>query len=193
MKYEFNHKRLALLSVCLVLLIMLSFAAGLVTGIGLWMPTREEIALLKRRPVTETARVSAPQPGPPPLQSAPPVGGPEPAKPPVVEAAAAPPPQLPEPASGPAEASPAAAPEDEGGFALQVGSFRDEKNARQLLSDLKERGYSARIMTSLDGEQREWHAVRLGTYKTLSTAARAAADFSGKERIQALVRRSNTL
>jgi len=169
---------------------MLSFAAGLVTGIGLWMPTREEIALLKRRPVTETARVSAP----PPPQPAPPAGGPEPAKPPVVEAAAAEPQQLPEPASGPAEASPPpAAPEDEGGFALQVGSFRDEKNARQLLSDLKERGYSARIMTSLDDEQREWHAVRLGTYKTLSTAARAAADFSGKERIQALVRRSNTL
>ncbi len=82
----------------------------------------------------------------------------------------------------------------EGGlFALQVGSFLDPKNARQLQADLKDRGYNTSVITALDADQREWHLVRMGAYKTLESAAKAAADFSGKERINALVRRANAL
>jgi cell division protein FtsN len=78
-------------------------------------------------------------------------------------------------------------------FALQLGSFLDPKNARQLQAELKDRGYNSSIVTALDSEQREWHVVRMGSYKTLESAAQAAADFSGKERINALVRHANTL
>src|SRR5438128_7270584 len=107
MKYEINRTRMALLSVCLVLLIMLSFTAGLVAGIGLWMPTRAEIALLKRRSPEATAHVSAPppvHPNPPAPQPAAAAGGPEPALAPVTATAGPPgPAAAPAPVAGAAE------------------------------------------------------------------------------------------
>jgi cell division septation protein DedD len=193
MTYEFSRKRLAALACCLILLVVFSFSAGLVAGIGLWMPTREELAILRHKPGEETAHVS-----PRPVQPAPPVQ-PPPTRPAEPAANSSPQPE----AAAPVQSLAAPQPEQpshelastaEGDlFALQVGSFLDPKNARQLQSDLKDRGYNASVITALDADQREWHVVRMGSYKTLESAGQAAADFSGKERINALVRRANAL
>lgn len=78
-------------------------------------------------------------------------------------------------------------------YSLQLGAFLDAKVARQLQTDLRERGYRAEIYTAVDSEQREWHAVRIGGFPTLAGASAAAATFTSRERIQALVRRSNAL
>ncbi len=171
MNYHFSRKHLAALAVCLALLILFSFSAGLVAGVGLWMPTRQELAMLKHNRPEQAARISL---APPPAVLAP------------VEPPAAPLKEQPAP-------DPASTEAQGDLFALQVGSFLDPKNARQLQADLKDRGYNTNVVTALDAEQREWHVVRMGAYKTLESAARAAAEFSGKERINALVRRASTL
>jgi cell division protein FtsN len=193
MTHQFSRKRLAALACCLILLVLFSFCAGLVAGIGLWMPTREELAILRHKTAEEAAHVATRPP-----QSAPPV---QPPPPPSAEAAGS---SIPQPAPE-APAQPLAAPQpqqparelastaDGDLFALQIGSFLDPKNARQLQADLKDRGYNTSVITALDADQREWHLVRMGAYKTLESAAKAAADFSGKERINALVRRANAL
>ena len=106
--------------------------------------------------------------------------------------AAPPAPQAATRQTGPA-ASAAVSPDERDAFSLQLGAFRDAKNAHQMQSDLKERGYSANIFSALDSEQREWHTVRIGGFDALASASRAAIDFTGKERIQGLVRRSNAL
>lgn len=78
-------------------------------------------------------------------------------------------------------------------FALQLGSFLKPENAKQLQAELKDKGYAATIFRSTDADQRTWHTVRISGFKTLVAASQAAADFSAKERIQALVRRSDSL
>ena len=206
-EFGFDGKSLAVLAAGLCVIMFLTFAAGVVTGIALWTPTRKELAALKNQgqshgPV-ETAH-AAPPPvvpaaaTPPPPQSATlaPVSTPPPPAPAEPPKAVEPAPQQPA-ATTVASAAPPAAPatpeENANLFSLQLGSFLDVKNARQLQTDLKERGYNTIIFTALDGEQREWHVVRIGGFKTMASAAHAAADFSGKERIPAWVRRSDRL
>jgi hypothetical protein len=167
MNYHFSRKHLAALAVCLVLLILFSFSAGLVAGVGLWMPTRQELAMLKHNRPPQAVLAAQPLVSP----SAKPAGAPvEPSAAPLKEQPTKEQP-TPDPASTEAEGDL---------FALQVGSFLDPKNARQLQADLKDRGYNTNVVTALDAEQREWHVVRMGAYKTLESAARAAAEFSGK-------------
>lgn len=218
MTLHFDRKRILVLSIGLGVTGILIFSAGLVTGIILWTPTREEIAALKdakpaeavKKPAVPTlaslasaakqdVKTAAPPPQPPAVPSPSEV----PAAP--VQPAAAPSADSPvPPAPAPSAAAPAAPPApsasngtplnaDAQDFSLQLGSFLDAKNAKQLQTDLKERGYAASIFTAMDSEQREWHVVRIGGYKTLASAAQAAANFSNKERIQALVRRSDAL
>jgi cell division septation protein DedD len=213
MTFHFTRKRLVTLVAGLVLVAVLTYAAGVITGIALAIPTRQELALLKasKHPLA-AGSISAALPAAPAL-AAPAITAPQmPAAPPALTAAAAPPAVAPSAAATPAAPQPAsalpnpqqtaspqpaaAAPgldDDADTFSLQIGSFRDVKNARQLQTDLKERGYAANVLTALDSDEREWHVVRIDGYKTLASAARAAADFSRKERLQALVRRSNNL
>jgi cell division protein FtsN len=224
MTYHFTRKRLVTLVAGLGLLIVLTYAAGVVTGIVLVIPSRQELALLKAgKPALAAGLVSphlpaaapAAAPAAPPLPviaapqspvitAAAPPALTAPAPPAITAAVApapapastAPAPALPNPQQTAAPQPPAAAPladDDTDTFSLQIGSFRDAKNARQLQTDLKERGYTASVLTALDSDAREWHVVRIDGYKTLASAARAAVDFSRKERLQALVRRSNTL
>jgi cell division septation protein DedD len=201
MTYHFDRKQLVILVVCLGLVIVFTYAAGVVTGVAMVIPTREELALLKAgRPASSATLAQAHLPGAVPAPALPVTPVPQPAaatratEPASIPAPGAPATPAAPPTAPPAPAVAAAAPPDDtDGFSLQVGSFREPKNARQLQNDLKERGYATSVLTALDAEQREWHVVRIDGYKTLASAARAAADFSGKERIQALVRRSNSL
>jgi cell division septation protein DedD len=184
-EFGFDGRSLAVLAAGVCVIMFLAYAAGVVTGIGLWMPTRKEIAALK-----DHGPVPAPAPAPVQTAAATPVPPPAPA--PAPAPAPTPASEAPKPAEAPAPA-PAPPAEATDIFSLQLGSFLDAKNARQLQTDLKERGYNSIIFTALDSEQREWHVVRIGGFKTMVSAAHAAADFSGKERMPAWVRRSDRL
>ena len=67
-QFEFDGKVIAVLAAGLCGILFLTFAGGVVTGIGLWMPTRKEIALLKdQRPATPAPVQTAAAAPPPPL------------------------------------------------------------------------------------------------------------------------------
>jgi cell division septation protein DedD len=218
MIYEFSGKRLYALLACLAVLGLLMFAAGVVTGLGLAMPTRQEVALLRAAKPSNAFAAAAPPhvpaavpalalpalPKPPAIVAVPPAQQPpaapaattpavEPApNPPAQQAAAAPAP-APAPAAGAVAATNLAQAEEQAAFALQLGSFRDLNHAKQLQTDLKAQGYNTSILTALDSSQREWHIVRIEGFKTLASASQAAAEFIGKERMPAVVRRSKAL
>lgn len=208
--YQFNSKRLFVLLMCVLALVVVTFTAGVVTGLGIAMPTREEIALLKSAHAPKLAVAGEP---PHPPAAIPAVAVPTLAVPTVAVAAAAAIPAQPPaepaktetpeqtvaaaPAPTPAPAAriaPAAAPEpNENFFALQLGSFRDLNHAKELQTEMKDRGYVASIMTALDSDQREWHVVRIEGFKTLASASQAAQELINKERVPAVVRRSKSL
>jgi cell division protein FtsN len=121
-----------------------------------------------------------------------------------------PPAESPQPVAGQtASAAPAAAPEAtppvhvavavaaanpaDNPFVLQVGAFRDTKPAKDLQADLLKKGYSTTIYNMVDEDLRSWHMVRFGGYKDVSTASKAASNFTAKEGVQALVKRFDAL
>ena len=219
MKYHFSfeRKRLFLLLAGMCLLGFLTFVGGMVTGIGLWMPTRSEIALLQQSRGITGATVSATAPAVPaltapaltaatltapaikaPALTAPTVTPPAPAAASIPRAAEAPQPAAPAAAAAaePLPEAPLVHPpitKTRNLFCLQLGSFSNQDNAKKLQAELKDKGYAAIIFEQIDSDQRTWHAVRIGGYDSLDSASRAAADFSNKERIQALVRKSDSL
>ena len=219
MDYQFSFSRSRLLLLCAAMLFagLLTFVGGVVTGIGLWMPragktiaaklpekfdpaakleaakSAVEIPALPEVKLPESLTALMPGSSAPssavPATTAPAPDAPHPGAAPAVNPTsdATPPP------SGAAAAS-AAMPDITGQpFVLQLGAFREQKNAKVLQTSLKERGYTATILNMVDEDQRTWHMVRLGGYKDLSAASKAAFDFTGKEGIQALVRRSDAL
>jgi cell division protein FtsN len=78
-------------------------------------------------------------------------------------------------------------------YSVQVGAFADEAEARRLLSELENKGYTPAIYGGRDGGGRTWYTVRIGAYSTQHEAARAAQNFTRQERLQATARPSNSL
>jgi cell division septation protein DedD len=101
----------------------------------------------------------------------------------------------PEPKENAAGAEPeaGAAPPPPPEYCLQIGSFTDVKLAKQLQADLKEKGYPATIFDGTDASYKTWHAVRMSKYADVDVAIKAAADFTSKEHLQAIVRPSGQL
>jgi cell division septation protein DedD len=179
---------------------VLLFTSGVLVGIGLWKPSREEIAMAKEYRQREAAArhvvstlpakadasltVPASVPAAVPLEAAAPVAHDS-----VPPAISAPAPAV--AAVQEAEAAPDAT--ELSAFVLQVGSFRDVKNAQQLQSDLKAKGYPATVFNALDSDQRMWHVVRIGRYQDLASAADDAAKIGDKEQLQALIKRGGRL
>ena len=218
MEYQFSFSKSRLILLCAATFFtgLLLFIGGVVTGIGLWKPLGgKTIATTQKGNIDPAAKIASAKsalkipemPGakqatppatsttqePTPVAAVPetPPAKAASATPEVVQAA-----KPNEPASPPAVAVAASAsmPDMTGQpFVLQLGAFREQKNAKVLQTSLKERGYAAAILNMVDEDQRTWHMVRLGGYKDLSAASKAASDFTGKEGIQALVRRSDSL
>ncbi|HXS94004.1 MAG TPA: SPOR domain-containing protein [Candidatus Limnocylindrales bacterium] len=203
-QFSFDRKRLLALIAGQVFVALLMFAGGMVAGIAMWAPSRHDIALLKNKgevsPVVAAEAAvpklpAMPQPAIPHAAEAP-APTPQPAAPAPAETAAVQKPAPAAPAAAPAETAPVrlVTSEASGEFCLQLGSFEKAENARKLQSDLKDKGIAAIIFDQTDSaSQRTWHAVRVGGYGSLDSAAQAAADFSNKWRIQAMVRRSDSL
>lgn len=94
-------------------------------------------------------------------------------------------------AAAAAEPSPSPASQEE--YSLQVGSFIDPSNAARLAKELRDKGYKPTILNATDSHYRVWHAVRIGPYKDMQTAAKEAASLRQAEQILALVRPAKSL
>lgn len=193
MTYDFSLDRKATvtLGVGSVLLLILVFVAGVLTGVT-WRSDQDLRAAGK--PAAPVDKVAAPN------QAA--VGAqtnkstPAPAAT-MVTAATAPAPTPTAPAAAVKSATAAvasgaaaapAAP-DAGGvqLAVQVGAFLDKTNADKLVERLNEEGYTSQIV--LGGHApKQWNFVRVGPYHDWEEASEIAAVLSRDQATQAVVR-----
>lgn len=75
----------------------------------------------------------------------------------------------------------------EGGFQLQVASFKDQPDADRLVEDLRRRGHRAYRLAAQVPERGVWHRVRVGPFKTKFEAMKYKAEFERVERVSPFV------
>lgn len=75
----------------------------------------------------------------------------------------------------------------EGGFQLQVASFKEQAEADKLVEDLRRRGHHAYRVAANVPERGIWQRVRIGPFKTKFEAAKYKADLERTERISPFV------
>ena len=75
----------------------------------------------------------------------------------------------------------------DGGFQLQVASFKEQAEADRLVDDLRRRGHRAYRMAANVPERGIWHRVRIGPFKTKFEANKYKADLERTERISPFV------
>jgi cell division septation protein DedD len=85
---------------------------------------------------------------------------------------------------GSAELAPAGM---DGGFQLQVASFKDQPDADRLVEDLRRRGHRAYRLVAQVPERGIWHRVRIGPFKTKFEANKYKGDFERVERVSPFV------
>lgn len=73
------------------------------------------------------------------------------------------------------------------GYALQVGAFSSQDNARIALEFWKTKGRDAYLADILDGEGRHWYALRIGRYSQRRAALTDAEEFGRHEGAPAMV------
>jgi cell division protein FtsN len=78
-------------------------------------------------------------------------------------------------------------------FTVQIGAFQNEGPAEQLKEKFSERGYSAFVFQGRDSAGQSWYVVRIGHFKELAPATRAAVNFTLQEKMPAYVRPLNEL
>lgn len=78
-------------------------------------------------------------------------------------------------------------------FSVQVEAFVEKKNAEDLIADLKGRGYEPYIFEAFDLKNQKVYTVRIGDYEEFETASQAAALFSKKENMPAVVKNIDSL
>jgi cell division septation protein DedD len=160
-------------------------------------PATEELSyaerLLRDQPAEENLKASPSQTiAPPapvvqePVEKAP---TPTPAPPPpaareTAPASAAPQPGSAKPPPVPAPAAAAQASDPMGpGFAVQVGAYRDRKDADGLAKKLAAKGYPAFVMAPVKGTSTALFRVRVGKYKTLKDAEAIEARLQTAEQL----------
>jgi hypothetical protein len=81
--------------------------------------------------------------------------------------------------------SPLVAEENSGkGWMVQLGSFKEGKNAEHFVSRIKKKGYTPFVVR---GNNSEWYKVRVGPYPSKNEASQVAKDLKKDQRISALV------
>jgi cell division protein FtsN len=210
MPYDFSldRKTTITLSASTLLLIVLVFAAGFLTGAN-WGSERTLIALNRGQVSPVKASAAAAQnaaPGgnaasgtPPPAPAAAPVvtaapsAGPAPAgpEPKVTSLAADSTPSATVPPAPATDAAPAAELKVAGPaavqLAIQVGSFLDKANAEKLVERLKEEGYAPQIVMG-GHAPKQWNIVRVGPYRDWDEASEIAAVLSRDQPSPAVIR-----
>lgn len=82
---------------------------------------------------------------------------------------------------------------DEPTFSVQVGAFKIEANARNLLAKLAEKGYDPIIVSMLDYGNNLLHSVRIRENVAPEDAYQAASDYRVREGKPAIVTRTGSL
>jgi cell division protein FtsN len=75
----------------------------------------------------------------------------------------------------------------EGGFQLQVASFKDQGDADRFVEELLKRGHRAYRQPAYVADRGLWHRVRIGPFKSKLAAAKYKAEFDKKERMSAFL------
>jgi cell division septation protein DedD len=75
----------------------------------------------------------------------------------------------------------------EGGYQLQVASYRDQADADKLVEDLRKRGHRAFRQAAYVPERGLWQRVRIGPFKSKFEAAEYKAKFERTERLSPLL------
>jgi DedD protein len=73
------------------------------------------------------------------------------------------------------------------GFAVQLGAFANEANARKLVDQLNGKGYDAAVAHHKDRDGRDWYVVRAGGYASADEAESAARHMREAEQLPAVV------
>jgi cell division septation protein DedD len=85
------------------------------------------------------------------------------------------------------DGSPEAIPGAEGGFQLQIASFKDLGDADRFAEQLRKRGHRAYRQPAYVADRGLWHRVRIGPFKTKLAAERYKFDFDKKERMSSFL------
>lgn len=85
------------------------------------------------------------------------------------------------------EKAPAAPPGAEGGFQIQVASFRVAAEADAFAADLQKRGHRAYRQAAYVADRGLWHRVRIGPFKTKFEAIKYREKFEKTERVSPFV------
>lgn len=75
----------------------------------------------------------------------------------------------------------------EGGYQLQIASFKDQGDADRFVEELRKRGHPAYRQAAYVGDRGLWHRVRIGPFKTKLAAGKYKAEFDKKERISSFL------
>ena len=79
--------------------------------------------------------------------------------------------------------SPTASAGHDGGYQLQVSSFRAEAEANQFGDQLRARGHKAYVLEAHVNGRGTWYRVRIGPFKTQHEAATYRASFEAREHV----------
>jgi cell division septation protein DedD len=71
----------------------------------------------------------------------------------------------------------------EGGYQIQVASFRDQVEADSFVAELQKRGHKSYRQAAYVPDRGLWHRVRIGPFKHKFQAAQYQAEFERKERM----------
>jgi len=71
-------------------------------------------------------------------------------------------------------------------YSVQIGAFKNEKNAEALAKQYKEKGYDAFVQT-IPKDKEMLHRVLIGMFQDRKEAGKLAEDIRNKENVQALV------
>lgn len=80
-------------------------------------------------------------------------------------------------------AAPSAGPGHEGGYQLQVSSFRAQPEAQAFADQLRARGHKAYVVEAHVTGRGTWYRVRVGPFSTQQQAAAYRSSFEGKEHV----------
>jgi hypothetical protein len=70
---------------------------------------------------------------------------------------------------------------------VQAGAFLIKKNAENVSSILRRKGYDARIVEFKDSKKRVWYTVRIGDYPSREIAKKHANAFTSKEKRESAI------
>jgi cell division septation protein DedD len=71
----------------------------------------------------------------------------------------------------------------EGGYQLQVSSFRTQAEANQFSDQLRARGHKSYVVEAHVSGRGTWHRVRIGPFQSQHAASQYRSSFESKEHV----------